>query len=802
MSTFEIANRRWLRFCRMGWDEMQTRAQQEISKRWDYLSYAVRQNQAWPPTSANAQDGKARFFFTPEEISQIVSALKSKFPEQATAIVAQAGQICRHQFDLLGYESLGYGAEIDWHLDIVHGKRSGRQPWYRIRYLDFEEVGDSKVIWELNRHQHLVILAKAYCLTGQKQFANEIVYQWYHWRRENPYPIGINWASSLEVAVRSLSWFWVRGILAECPLIPEAFWRDLDDLLSISGNHIERYLSTYFSPNTHLLGEGVALFFLGTLRPNLSRAERFRTLGWEIILREAQRQVLPDGMHFESSTYYHVYAVDFFLHAYVLALINEVPVDEEFVRVIVKMLGWLAAIGQAGVLPRLGDDDGGRVFDPRRNRAEHLFDPLALGAVLFRRADFKALAGAFREEALWLSGVKGLADFESLPILSTRGESRLLESSGICVMTDFSSVRQQLSISAGAKLESDAGHAHADALSISLGIDGAEWLADPGTCCYVSNDDLRNHFRSTAAHNTLCVDGRSQATPAGPFSWKALANVQRTLWVAEQSFDLFEGIQSGYCRIPQPVTHRRLVFCRKSQFWLVYDVVEGRGTHELEVFWHFAPDVIVEANWPGGLALRNSKGQRLALLYEKGAGINFQTGTGWYSGAYGRNERSLFFRESCSTMLPAEFLTVLFPLHSVRDEFGETAMSFKATESNPVSGHTIHKGADRHVFFFGRGGQTWRAMGWESDARLLYCQFGKDGGIDHLILCEVSRATRYECTVFSSEKPVKVYEWATGLDQGLSNHNERPAWAGAWNGLLGGMEPPVFKSNRFGVKKD
>jgi hypothetical protein len=129
-------------------------------------------------------------------------------------------------------------------------------------------------------------------------------------------------------------------------------------------------------------------------------------------------------------------------------------------------------------------------------------------------------------------------------------------------------------------------------------------------------------------------------------------------------------------------------------------------------------------------------------------------------------------------------------------------MSFKATESNPVSGHTIRKGADRHVFFFSRGGQTWRALGWESDARFLYCQFAKDGGIDHLILCEASRATRNERGVFSSEKPVKVYEWAAGPNQGVPNQNGRPAWADASNEPLGGMEPPVFESNRFGVKKD
>ena len=44
---------------------------------------------------------------------------------------------------------------------------------FKIKYLDFSEVGDSKVTWELNRHQHLVTLAKAFRLNGDPKFASE-----------------------------------------------------------------------------------------------------------------------------------------------------------------------------------------------------------------------------------------------------------------------------------------------------------------------------------------------------------------------------------------------------------------------------------------------------------------------------------------------------------------------------------------------------------------------------------------------------------------------------------------------------
>src|SRR5207237_10703777 len=126
------------------------------------------------------------------------------------------------------------------------------------------------------------------------------------------------------------------------------------------------------------------------------------------------RQVLSDGLHFEQSTYYHVYALDLFLHAAVLASLNNVPIPPEFDRTLEKMLDALCLLGRAGMPPRLGDDEGGRLFDQGRKRGEHLLDPLATGAVLFGRGDFKSVAGELREETLWLLCEHGICVFDWL----------------------------------------------------------------------------------------------------------------------------------------------------------------------------------------------------------------------------------------------------------------------------------------------------------------------------------------------------------------------------------------------------
>lgn len=215
-----------------------------LSRRHDFV----------PTLTPESLAGRGNFFFDPAHLPQILGLLNQRFPSISREILLRSDQILAHRFDLLGYTNLDYSAEIDWHQDIVHAKHAPRKPWSKVKYLDFEEVGDSKITWELNRHQHLVTLAKAYRLTGDARFANEVVSQWKHWHAENPYLVGVNWTSSLEVAFRSLSWLWVYFLLADTPLITIELSREFARALAVSARHIETYLSTYFSPNTHLLG--------------------------------------------------------------------------------------------------------------------------------------------------------------------------------------------------------------------------------------------------------------------------------------------------------------------------------------------------------------------------------------------------------------------------------------------------------------------------------------------------------------------------------------------------------------------
>src|SRR5437762_2863155 len=161
----------------MGWDEVCTRAGQEVGKRLDLIAYRAGRNFRPGKLSLREKLGE-RFFFENNDLPGRIGLLKQFLPAEAAVIIDEADSVCRHRFSLLGYPCLDYGPEIDWHLDAVHGKRAPLKPWYRIDYLDFQEVGDHKDIWELNRHQHLVTRAKAWRVSGEARYLAELVHGW------------------------------------------------------------------------------------------------------------------------------------------------------------------------------------------------------------------------------------------------------------------------------------------------------------------------------------------------------------------------------------------------------------------------------------------------------------------------------------------------------------------------------------------------------------------------------------------------------------------------------------------------
>ncbi len=536
-----------------------------------------------------------------------------------------------------------------------------RQPplafWSAVPYLD-PAYGDHKVIWEINRHQHWLAFGRAHQLSGDRRYYDGFVAQLENWLAINAPLQGVNWASMLELAFRSLSWLWALHFFAPAALddAPAAAPWSVDLLLGADRQltHIEHNLSRYFSPNTHLSGEALALYVAGMALPELAASPRRARLGRQVLLGEIDRQINADGGHAELSAHYHRYSTDFYLLATLVARRSgdeAAPAFEEAARRQARYLRTIA--DDAGRLPLLGDDDGGQLFPVCGREASDGRDTLWNAASI---VDDPSLAiGSPPEETFWWCGTPVL----DRPQTATVG-SQALRASGYYVSR--TAAGDHLIFDAGRHGYLNGGHAHADALAVVLTRAGRPFLVDAGTGTYTMDPAVRDRFRSTAMHNTVVFDGRPASRPRGPFHWASATDAACVVWQSEAHFDYVEGVHEGY----RPRTHARAIFALHGIGWVFLDHVLGppEGTTVADAFWHVHPDWRWTARGAGVLfehrdgivsAMESTAGLRV-LSADEAAGLDS------YAPVYGRVERSLCVRARVASALPktvATFITAI-----------------------------------------------------------------------------------------------------------------------------------------------
>ncbi|MCU0226902.1 MAG: heparinase II/III family protein [Bryobacterales bacterium] len=527
--------------------EIAFRLRQEIANFILYL---------FPPTPALSPPSP----FPLPDPAAVAAALRST--PYADSIASLAASILDGHFPLLGTH-IDIPTPIQWRRDPVHGHELPPGYFRRIPYLDFSRAGDHKFLWELNRHHHLVLLAQAWRLDPRPDYLDAIAAQLASWHEQNPFQRGMNWTSALEVAFRALNWIWIWHLCGAA--LPPATRAALLTGLYQHGCHLEYNLSIYFSPNTHVLGEAIVLHALGALFPDWPRANRWRRIGAAETARQTALQILPSGAHFELSSYYHLYAFDLLLFHNLLCSSASPP--------LAAMARYLHALNlPGGSLPLIGDDDGGRLFHPYGERRRFARASLAAAAVHLSDPVFPCDPADLPEIAAWWLGPRVFS--HSAPGIPP--QPVVFPDSGLVRLGD--GVHHTVLFDAGGFGPFRAGHSHSDALQILLWTAGEEVLADSGTCTYIADPILRDYFRSSAAHNTIRIDGHDQAVPAGPFAWNGRPEVS----LIAASDDSAEAI----CRA-HGYTHRRRIHL-DSDALVIDDIVEGPSgaVPLIEQFWH------------------------------------------------------------------------------------------------------------------------------------------------------------------------------------------------------------------------
>lgn len=604
---------------------------------------------------------------------EIALIMKHRFSDERSALIARAHRAAHGRFDLLGLSDLSFGDPIDWHLEPESGKRTELDHWSKIDYLNPEVAGDKKITWELNRHQHFVTLGQAYWLTGNEWYAASFVAQATSWMDANPPGRGINWASSLEVGFRSISWLWALHLFAGSPHLTTPFVMRLLKHLMAHGRYLELYLSRYFSPNTHLTGEALALFYIGTALPELKRAASWQALGLRTLVEQLQIQVRGDGVYFEQSSYYHRYTTDFYMHLALLASASGTSLSAEVEWRLADMLDHLMWITRPdGSTPLIGDDDGGQLIKLGDRATDDFRDTLATGAAVFGRGDLKAVAGSAPVELLWLLGPDGLSSYDHLKGEPLNQLSCAFQSSGYYVMRDgWTRDSSSVVVDCGPHGSLACGHAHSDALSFEFAALGKTWLVDPGTFTYTGDTRARDLFRATEAHNTITVDGQSQSLPASPFSWSHVAAANIHNFIAGNGYDYFDGSHSGYERLADAVTHKRAIlfvkaddeqhrFEKPSPYLVVRDTLTARERHHYAIIYHLAPGCSAVADG-NRVVVSEPGGGRLNISVFGQSMPQARVVQGWVSRGYGRREPALVAHFEVEAKGPQEFATFIMP---------------------------------------------------------------------------------------------------------------------------------------------
>ena len=433
-------------------------------------------------------------------------------------------------------------APIDWHCDFKSGYRWDDQLLYLDVPLSPKAGVDIKVPREMSRFQHIGEMF----FTDRVVAANELFLQIIDWITANPIRRGVNWACTMDVAIRAVNWVWgIRAFESELSKYPKVEAVILKSLIE-HGRHIYGNLEYYEeSTGNHYLSNIAGLIYISARIPDYKVSDEWLLFGIQELISEMNRQVYSDGFSYEASTNYHRLVTEMFLSTSVL--VERIPeqrrqelqkvkigkrsnkpklksgekndinlslagavLPPEFYKKLQLMVECTSALTKPnGLVPQIGDNDSARLHklvpDHNKDVRDHLHI-LALGGELFNDEFLRHQGLKSKFEAELIAGDFAIKNF-NLSYRSSKKET-FFDDAGIAIRSNDNA---WLCVSCGSNGQNQkGGHGHNDKNSFELNIAGQDYIVDGGCPFYTSSPEIRNRYRSTFAHSTLAVRGQEQ----------------------------------------------------------------------------------------------------------------------------------------------------------------------------------------------------------------------------------------------------------------------------------------------------
>ncbi|MEZ0340658.1 alginate lyase family protein [Mycobacterium sp. pV006] len=613
----------------------------------------------WTSLLDQFRDGLNRPVLLDRDRARRVAA---RHPEEVQRLLVEAEQLLAGRRTYLGYGPVDVGTSIDWNLDPHSGYRWPAVPGSRIDHR--AAPSDPKWIWELNRLQHLPILAQAWLLSGEQRYADTATQQLDSWIDQNPVGIGIAWRGAFESGVRAASVAVALQGLRWSPTITPDRYRRLAHMLDASARYCWQARSRFSSANNHLIGEMSGLAVIHLLFPELVAPAELFDRALHILATEAERLILPDGAGAEQSIAYQIFTAELIATVVVLMRLGGVQPAAELPAALDRSAHYLAAlVGPYDPDPRYGDDDDSFALrlgpEPKRTVRQHLGIVAAItGNGTAARLGENTLTAAWFAEATGTD----LAYLATTAGVCGGAASHYATDGGLVVIRDGG---RRLTMDVGPLGHlSTAAHGHADALAVTLSNDGRDLIVDPGTASFYGNPAVRSAYRGTRVHATVCVDDVDQSVPGGAFFWRRHART--TVHAVDLERGVVDAEHDGYRRLADPVRHRRWVIAPPDETTMVVvDLIGGRGRHDIVVGWPLHPDLESRPTTSGHLVSRDGA-PVLSLCYGATAGFDVEqvraddvSHLGWWSERLEDRTPAWMVGVRCRAVTPVAVISLL-----------------------------------------------------------------------------------------------------------------------------------------------
>jgi asparagine synthase (glutamine-hydrolysing) len=598
------------------------------------------------------QANAGKFFFGDLPALELLSLVSRR---QA---VDHADAFLNGSWNYFGSLNVRAGVPPKWHVNPLTGESTPDDlHWAGIPDFAF---GDIKLIWEASRFTPVYALVRAYALTRDERYSEAFWMLVEDWAASNPPQRGVNWKCGQESSFRLMAWcFGLHGFWASMHTAPERV-AALSKMIAVTADRIEANIGYALSQNNnHGISEAAGLFSVGTLFPELRRADFWRIKGRNLLEDQARRQIYPDGSYVQHSMNYHRVMLHDYIWAVRLAELNGEPFSRDLYAQVLRSAEFLGDVTdiESGEVPNYGNNDGTLVL-PLSDCDYYDFRPTLQAAYYLTRHQRRFASGCWDEKMVWLFG----ADSLSVPIMPSPTRTSISSSSGYYLLRGHESWAMIRCA------EYRDRPAHSDQLHVDLWWRGLNIAVDSGTYLYNAPPPWDSAFVSAAAHNTITVDNQDSMRRISRFLWLDWAQGSNVQHSVGDDCEYWRGEHKGYQRLG--VIHRRSIE-RCEDSWKVSDDILGSGTHFVRLHWLFQDFPHVIDSEAGVLRLKTPRGSVIVVttcttptdftIVRAGQTVvgegSSDISRGWISRTYAKKEAALSLALSAKAALPIRFET-------------------------------------------------------------------------------------------------------------------------------------------------